>query len=115
MMRRIGLSRKEAVQEAARNAALNGLHEKGRFLAGTLNMISGQFTWIAANVFLDPLIEMMPMLAERLAPQGHIMLSGVLAAQERSLRHAMQAAQLNVQQRLTEGKWVTLQGQHLQA
>jgi ribosomal protein L11 methyltransferase len=103
----------KAVQEAAKNAALNGLHEKGRFLEGTLNMISGQFTWIAANVFLDPLIEMMPMLAERLAPQGHIMLSGVLESQERSLRHAMQAAQLNVQRRLTEGKWMTLQGQHL--
>jgi ribosomal protein L11 methyltransferase len=105
----------QAVQEATRNAALNSLHDKSRFLTGTLNTMRGQFTWIAANVFLDPLVEMMPTLAERLAPQGYIMLSGVLTAQERSLRHAMQAAQLKVQRCLTEGKWMTLQGQHLQA
>lgn len=105
----------QAIQEATRNAALNGLHDNSRFLAGTLNMIRGQFTWIAANVFLDPLVEMMPMLAERLAPQGYIILSGVLKSQEAALRDAMQAAQLTVRCCLTEDKWLTLQGQHGQA
>lgn len=104
-----------AVQEAIRNAALNGLQENVCFLTGSLNITSGQFLWITANVFLDPLVEMMPMLAERLAPQGSLMLSGVLETQEAALRDAMQAARLHVQRRLVEGKWLTLQGQHAKA
>jgi ribosomal protein L11 methyltransferase len=102
-----------AVQEANRNAALNSLQENVCFLVGSLNVVSEQFLWIAANVFLDPLVEMMPTLAERLAPQGSIMLSGVLETQEAALREAMQAARLTVQRRLVEGKWLTLQGQHV--
>lgn len=102
----------QAVQEAIRNATLNGLQENVRFLAGSLDVINGQFLWITANVFLDPLVEMMPILAERLAPQGSIILSGILETQEATLREAMQAARLHVQERLVEGKWLTLQGQH---
>ena len=104
-----------AVQEAIRNAALNELQKNVCFLEGSLDIITEQFLWITANVFLDPLVEMMPMLAERLAPQGFIVLSGVLETQETMLREAMQAARLNVQQRLVEGKWLTLQGQHARA
>lgn len=101
-----------AVQEAARNATLNDLQEDVRFLEGSLDIVDGQFLWITANVFLDPLVKMMPMLATRLAAQGSVILSGVLLTQEAALREAMQSAGLVVQQRLVEGKWLTLQGRH---
>ena len=104
-----------AVQEARRNAALNGLQEDVCFLEGSLDIIKGRFLWITANVFLDPLVKMMPMLAERLAPQGSMMLSGVLTTQEAALREAMQSARLTVQRRLVDGKWLTLLGQHTRA
>lgn len=104
-----------AVQEAVRNATINGLQEDVCFLEGSLDIVSGQFLWITANVFLDPLVKMMPMLAARLAAQGSVMLSGVLVTQETALREAMQSAGLTAQQRLVEGKWLTLQGQHANA
>jgi ribosomal protein L11 methyltransferase len=104
-----------AVQEAIRNADLNGLQASVCFLEGSPDIIKGQFLWITANVFLDPLVKMMPALSERLAPQGCMILSGVLTTQEAALREAMQSARLKVQRRLVDGKWLTLQGQHAEA
>ena len=101
-----------AVQEAIRNATLNGQQAQTRFLQGSLHAMSEQFAWITANIYLDPLVEMMPTLASCLAPQGYVILSGILTSQETTLREAMQTAALSVQRRLAEGRWVALQGRH---
>jgi ribosomal protein L11 methyltransferase len=103
----------QAVRVAARNAVLNSLQARAQFLHGSVNMVSGQFALITANIFLGPLVDMMAAFVQRLVPQGWVMLSGILAHQELALRAAMQAAGLEVRQRLEEAGWVALEGQRV--
>ena len=103
----------QAVRVAARNAVLNSLQARAQFLHGSVDMVSGQFALLTANIFLGPLVDMMAAFVQRLVPQGWIMLSGILAHQELALRAAMQAAGLEVWQRLEEAGWVALEGQRM--
>jgi ribosomal protein L11 methyltransferase len=100
-----------AVHVAQQNAALNGLQERCRFVKGSVDMVQGQFAWIVANVYLGPLVEMMPRLARCLVPGGRVILSGVLERQEATLRTSLQAAGLSMLQRVAEAGWVALEGQ----
>ncbi len=101
----------QAVRVAARNAVLNSLQARAQFLHGSVDIVSGQFALLTANIFLGPLVDMMAAFVQRLVPQGWVMLSGILAHQELALRAAMQAAGLEVRQRLEEAGWVALEGQ----
>ena len=100
-----------AVQVAQRNATLNGLHKRCRFVKGSVDMVQGTFAWIVANVYLGPLVEMMPKLADCLVPGGRIILSGILERQEAALCTSLQAAGLRLLRRVAETGWVALEGQ----
>jgi ribosomal protein L11 methyltransferase len=100
-----------AVAVAERNALLNGLQERVQFQQGAVESVSGPFALMTANIYLGPLVDMMAPLVERLAPQGAIILAGILAHQELALRAAMQAAGLEVCYRLEEAGWVALEGE----
>ena len=100
----------QAVAVAERNATLNGLQERVQFHSGSVDSVSGQFGLITANIYLGPLVDMMGSFAERLTPQGSVILAGILAHQELALRAAMQTAGLDVQHRLEEAGWVALEG-----
>jgi ribosomal protein L11 methyltransferase len=101
----------QAVRVAQRNAALNGLQKRAQFRQGSVEAATGQFAVITANIYLGPLVDMMPALARRLAPQGSVILAGFLAHQETALRAALYTAGLEVRRREEEG-WVALEGQH---
>jgi ribosomal protein L11 methyltransferase len=103
----------QAVRVAARNAALNSVQARAQFLHGSVDIVSGQFALLTANIFLGPLIDMLDAFVQRLVPQGWIILSGILAHQELALRAAMQAAGFEVRQRLEEAGWVALEGQRI--
>jgi ribosomal protein L11 methylase PrmA len=68
---------------------------------------------ITANIYLGPLVDMMPLLVQRLAPQGCMILAGILTHQEAALQAAMHTAGLEVERRLEEEGWVALQGRHV--
>jgi ribosomal protein L11 methyltransferase len=101
----------QAVEVAERNAMLNGLQERVQFEHRSVESVPGRFGLITANIYLGPLIEMMAQFAQRLAPQGAVILSGILAHQELALHAAMQAAGLDVRNRLEEAGWVALEGE----
>lgn len=101
-----------AVGIAEQNATLNGLQDQAHFLKGSGASVQGSFAWIAANIYLGPLVSMMPILVQRLLPKGSVILSGILERQEPALRASMQAAGLTVCQRLAKDGWVTLEGRH---
>jgi ribosomal protein L11 methyltransferase len=105
----------QAVDVARRNAMLNSLQEHVQFLEGTVDMATGQFTWIAANIYLSPLVAMMPAFAKCLAPQGSVILSGILEQQEAALQASLHAAGLEVQCRLAAEGWVALEGRRTSA
>jgi ribosomal protein L11 methyltransferase len=43
--------------------------------------VPGEFGIVVANILLNPLIELAPSLAAKVAPGGRLVLSGLLAAQ----------------------------------
>jgi ribosomal protein L11 methyltransferase len=101
----------QAVSVARHNAMTNGLVTHSLFLHGSLEAVAAQFAWIAANIYLGPLVEMMPALVRCLAPRGCLLLSGILESQEAALRAAMQAAGLRIRYRIAEAGWVALEGE----
>lgn len=98
----------QAITVAMHNAELNGLQDRARFLHGSWQSVTGVFPCITANIYLGPLVEMQQPLTRYLAPGGTIILSGLLASQEATMRTAIQNAGLAVQARRVEEEWVAL-------
>ncbi len=98
----------QAIAVATHNAELNGLQDRVQFFHGSWNIVTGQFPYITANVYLGPLVEMLQPVTRHLAPDGTILLSGLLASQETAMRTAVQKAGLVVQTRREEEGWVAL-------
>lgn len=102
----------QAVAVAQRNARLNDLQQRVGFRHGSWEVTADQFDLITANLYLQPLLHMAVPLARRLRPQGTLILSGILATQEVALGAALDRAQLDVQQRLSQEEWVALAVRH---
>ena len=98
----------QAIAVATHNAELNGLQDRAQFLHGSWQSVTGIFPCITANIYLGPLVEMLQPLTRYLAPGGTIILSGLLATQEATMRTAVQNAGLAVQARRGEEEWVAL-------
>lgn len=102
----------QAVAATQHNALLNDLQDRIHCFQGSLNVVAERFTWIMANIYLGPLIEMLPLLVRRLAPGGVLILSGILASQEETLRERVTTVGLAVRQRALDEGWVALAVQH---
>jgi ribosomal protein L11 methyltransferase len=68
----------------------------------------GRFELILANILLGPLVRMAPQRAQRLAPGGRIVLSGLLPEQANAALAAYRAQGLALERRMTLENWVTL-------
>ncbi len=102
----------EAVTVAQQNAVLNDLQHRADYLQGSWDMADGMYSAIAANIYLGPLVNMIHALAQRLQPQGFMVLSGILMFQESVLNNALETAGLEVFDRLAEDNWVALAVKH---
>jgi ribosomal protein L11 methyltransferase len=105
----------QAVMVAQHNAALNDLQHCVRFAHGSWEITEGVFDIIVANIYLGPLLQMIPPLARRLAPHGFLLVSGILETQEEAVVQALGTAALRLRQRAAEEGWVTLMAEHAEA
>lgn len=71
----------EAVAVAAENCRKNGVADHVTCAATPADEIEGTFDLVAANIQADVLRELAEPLAARIAPGGHLLLSGLLAHQ----------------------------------
>ena len=97
------------------NARANGVALGGR--AGELTMLvadgmnhpllraRGPYDLIIANILAGPLIDLAPQFAGHLTPGGHLVLAGLLEAQEAQVRRACRRAGLRIAERLVNGDW----------
>jgi ribosomal protein L11 methyltransferase len=100
-----------AVAVARANARHNGAGPQvmARRLAGTAGLVGhARFDLIFANILLGPLIRMAVPLAGLLAPNGRIVLSGLLAAQANAAIAVYRAQGLALERRITLEGWATL-------
>lgn len=66
-----------------------------------------RYDLIAANLFSDVLIEILPRLKTWLAPHGTALLSGILHTQWPAVRETAETSGLTVARHLKKGKWVS--------
>ena len=102
-----------AVRTARENARLNGVAGLVRVTASdgmraALLRTRAPYDLIAANILARPLIAFAPGLAARLAPGGVVVLSGLLARQERAVLAAYRARRLALIERIALAGWHTL-------
>ncbi len=96
-----------ALENARENAELNGVGREVRFSIVPLASLRRHFDLITANILSSTLIEMAPRLIKRLAPEGRLVLSGILAREANHVVAAYRPA-LRCLQRRTERGWTTL-------
>jgi ribosomal protein L11 methyltransferase len=102
-----------SVRIARENAALNTVAGQVRVVTadGLANpVIAGgaPYDLVFANILAGPLVKMAPSIARVIAPGGVVILSGLLAHQERMVRAAYRAQGLIVVDRRPLDTWMTL-------
>ncbi len=75
----------DACGVAAENVQLNKLDPLVTVSSKTLDLISGQYDLVLANILAAENLRLANQLVERLAPQGRLVLSGILIEQERQV------------------------------
>lgn len=103
-----------AISVAKQNARANKIR-RVRFVVGDVNRRpSGKFNIIAANLYSELLVSLLPKWRKQLRPDGRLILSGVLRAQERELNAALTANRFRVLEVRRRGKWIALLASALQ-
>ena len=63
---------------------------------------------LIANILAGPLMALAPDFAEAVAPQGHVLLAGLLQTQESAVRRTYMRSGFRVEDRLVNGHWSIL-------
>lgn len=102
-----------AAKIAAENARLNGVAKLVRVIAadGLAKRAFREhapYDLIVANILAGPLVALAPAIRRRLAPDGTVILSGLLPEQRNRVAAAYRAAGLRVERAETRDGWATL-------
>lgn len=98
-----------AVTSAERNAALNDLAELCRFSTDSVADLTERFELVVANIDAPTLTELAPAIAGRLAPEGTLLLTGLLEEQVPEVLARYRALGCVERQRTGEGDWALLE------
>lgn len=97
----------DAVAVAQDNIALNRLAEKVTISGSDLRTLPSPFDLIIANITHDTLVEMAPLLTDKLKKNGALILAGILRGdQEDSIRTTYENLGIVTQETRTEDEWV---------
>lgn len=96
----------EAVVVTKENAEKNDLVDRIDVSTTPLDQIEGTFDFVVANILAGPLIAMAPALAARVAPGGHLAMSGILGTQGEDVAAAYVAAGLELVAIVPYAEWV---------
>ncbi len=94
-------------QETTREA-LTGHGVTDAYVGGDLHGLRTRFDLVVANLFFDVLLELAPALAARTAPQGHLVVSGLLLRQGPAVRAALEKAGLVLCHERRPNGWLVL-------
>jgi len=98
----------EALAVAAENAHINALDRRLRLRHGGPETVQGSWPLVLANVLAAPLIEMAPVLVQRVAHCGRLVLSGIPASVEHEVARAYGHLGMRHVRTTSRGGWVAL-------
>ncbi len=99
----------EAIPVARENLILNRVSDKVVLQVGTVEAVPNPFEVVLANIQALPLIEMAPLLAQRLEEGGRLALSGILVEQAEAVQRAYEAQDLKLRCRNVAGEWCLME------
>lgn len=80
---------------AAENACLNSVEERMEVTGAPLQVLEGEFDVVLANILAEENIRLASELVRRIAPEGALVLSGILQEKEEMVREAFAAYPLS--------------------
>ena len=95
-----------AVQATEENARLNDVEEKIVVKQGSVDAFEGLFDLIVINILAEVIVYLLPGAVTRLAPQGHLLLAGIIAEHEHLVQEKIVELGLVVVERLNHGDWI---------
>lgn len=98
----------EAVRVARENCALNDVEELVTITDTPLEMISGNYDVVLANILAEDLVRMAPDLIERLKSSGFLILSGILIEKEQMVIDGYAYPAISLREVAREGEWSCL-------
>ncbi len=100
----------QAVSVARENVYRNGVADRVRVARGSLAQAVGRFDGVVVNILARTIVEMAEQgLARRLAPEGRLIVAGLLVGQEEEVRESFQRNGLTVIGRRQIEDWVALE------
>src|SRR5690606_14999124 len=95
-----------SAENAAENAALNGVADRFEVREGGIEVVPEVgFDLAFANIHLEVLRGLVPLLAEKLAAGGRLVVAGLLTMQREPMLEVVEAAGLVLYDEATEGEW----------
>ena len=101
----------DALKIAAMNAHLNNLANRLQLVLGGPDVVGGVWALVVANVLAAPLVEMAPILVQRLASRGRLILSGIPWSLESEVRQTYQQLGMRHVRSETRHAWTALVAQ----
>lgn len=98
----------DAIHTAGRNISLNNMSERISLIHGSINEAGRGYDFIAANIFQEALLDMMPDIAAALNKNGKVAVSGLLSGQEEKVIKAARASGLEVVEEVPASGWVSV-------
>ena len=98
----------QAVEVARENLAINDLAERVQCCSTPLESLTEKYDIILANILAEELVRLAPQLTERLAEEGKLILSGILAEKESLVRNGFSDWPLEYCETRRQGEWVAM-------
>lgn len=98
----------DAIRTAARNISLNNMSERISLIHGSIKEAGRGYDFIAANIFQEALLNMMPDIAAAMNKDGRAAVSGLLSGQEEQVIKAAEASGLDIVEVVPGSGWVSV-------
>jgi len=98
----------DAIRTAARNFLLNNMSERISLIHGSIKEAGRGYDFIAANIFQEALLGLMPEIATALNKNGKVAVSGLLSGQEEQVIQAAKSSGLKVVEVIPGSGWVSV-------
>jgi ribosomal protein L11 methyltransferase len=98
----------DAIHTAARNISLNNMSERISLIHGSIKEAGRGYDFIAANIFQEALLDMIPDIAAALNKNGKVAVSGLLSGQEEQVIQAAKLSGLEVEEVVPGSGWVSI-------
>lgn len=98
----------EACRVAQQNIAANNYSDQIEVTSQPLEQLSGQFDLVVANILAEENVRLGQALLDRLAPGGHLILSGILKEKEEFVRTGFASYPLTIFPTRYHDEWICL-------